>query len=299
MTAIVGQWLVWISTTNRSLLVDLAENLLRISNYSVLPLLHRLDISLNQSDDTANNGDAGSCRMDTRRGHIYRLLYEMSDERFFEGNKRIYESVSRELRLHAVPILAALLEEENDIDSRENIVRLLANVGGRLAVSAISIALTGEDRERRSRQELLSTYYLAPSKRQSEQAELMLEDAVAESKRTMRVLQGVNLLVFLAGIAVIGVGLAAALLGDETASRVIGILAASGSLGGLLFQKMVQIETVFTSFVWELNLCSTYIQSLYIASGELSDHAVAKTVERIERAAEQAVRLMIYADEDG
>jgi len=205
------------------------------------------------------------------------------------------------------------LEEENDIDSRENIVRLLANVGGRLAVSAIGIALTGEDRERRSRQDLLSTYYLAPSKRQSEQAELMLEDAVAESKRTMRVLQGVNLLVFLSGIAVIGVGLAAALLGDETASRVIGILAASGSLGGLLFQlthnpleriqksvsKMVQIETVFTSFVWELNLCSTYIQSLYIASGELSDHAVAKTVERIERAAEQAVRLMIYADEDG
>jgi len=93
MTAVVGQWLVWISATNRSLLVDLAENLLRISNYSVLPLLHRLDISLNQSDDTTNNGDARSCRDYTRRGHIYRLLYEMSDERFFEGNTRIYESV--------------------------------------------------------------------------------------------------------------------------------------------------------------------------------------------------------------
>jgi len=91
------------------------------------------------------------------------------------------------------------------------------------------------------------------------------------------------------------------------------MVAASGSLGGLLFQlthnpldriqksvtKMVQIETVFTSFVWELNLCSTYIQSLYVASGILSDDAVAKTAERIEQAAEQAVKMILYPDGDG
>jgi hypothetical protein len=160
---------------------------------------------------------------------------------------------------------------------------------------------------------LLSTYYLAPSKKQSEQAALMLKDAISESKRTMRVLQDVNILVFVVGIAVIGVSLAAALLGEEAASRVIGMVAASGSLGGLLFQlthnpldriqksvsKMVQIETVFTGFVWELNLCSTYIQSLYVATGILSDDAVAKTVGRIEHAAEHAVKMILFPDEDG
>jgi hypothetical protein len=47
---------------------------------------------------------------------------------------------------------------------------------------------------------------------------------------------------------------------------------------------LVQLETAFTNFIWELNLNSTYIQSLYVANGRLTDTSIAKTIERMEHA---------------
>ncbi|MGB3712858.1 MAG: hypothetical protein WA996_00345, partial [Candidatus Promineifilaceae bacterium] len=193
-----------------------------------------------------------------------------------------------------------------DVVVRESIARLLTRVGGREAVAAITRAIGSEERTRKFRQDLLATYYLDPSKKRGEQAAQILEGAVSEARRTMRVLQGLNILVFAAGLLVIGVGIAAVLIGEELISRVLGMTAALGSLGGLIIQlihnpldriqgsvaRLVQIETAFTSFIWELNLNSTYIQSLYVAEGKLSDESIAKTVGRIEQAMELTMKLV-------
>lgn len=106
------------------------------------------------------------------------------------------------------------------------------------------------------------------------------------------------MIIFAVGLVIIGIGLAAALTGDDVSSRVVGLLAALGTLGGLIVQliynpldriqtsvaRMVQLETAFTNFIWELNLNSTYIQSLYVANGRLNDTSIAKTIERMEHA---------------
>ncbi len=248
------------------------------------------------------------------RRRIVRMLSEMSDERFFEGEGRLHSSILAELRNHAIPILAGRLPEEDDVVVRESIARLLSRVGGREAVAAITRAIGSEERTRKFRQDLLATYYLDPSKKRGEQAAQILEGAVSEAERTMRMLQGLNILLFAAGLLMIGVGITAALIGDEMISRVLGMTAALGSLGGLIVQlirnpleriqssvaRLVQIETAFTSFIWELNLNSTYIQSLYVADGKLREETIAKTVGRIEQAMELTMRLVsIYGSDQG
>ncbi len=306
MAAIIREWLLWLSTPKGIMLVDLTEELLRRSKYAVLPLTNCLVRPPDLREEGSENPDEMASRELVVRRRIVRMLSEMSDERFFVGEGRLHSSILAELRNHAIPVLAGRLPEEDDVEVRESSARLLARVGGREAVAAITRAMGGEERTRKFRQELLATYYLDPSKKRGEQAAQILEGAVSESKRTMRVLQGLNILVFAAGLLVIGAGITAALVGDEMASRVLGMLAAVGTLGGLIVQlihnpldriqgsvaRLVQIETAFTSFVWELNLNSTYIQSLYVADGKLSDESIAKTVGRIEQAMELTMKLV-------
>jgi hypothetical protein len=73
-------------------------------------------------------------------------------------------------------------------------------------------------------------------------------------------------------------------------------MTALGAFGGLIVQlihdpleriqrsiaNLVQIETAFTSFIWELNLNNTYIQSQYVANGKLSDESIESTIRRID-----------------
>jgi IPT/TIG domain len=63
--------------------------------------------------------------------------------------------------------------------------------------------------------------------------------------------------------------------------------------------RLVQVETAFTSFIWELNLNGTYIQSQYVAEGILSDHDIASTVTRIEGAMHLAMDLVARYTEEG
>jgi hypothetical protein len=306
MAAIIREWLHWLSTGRGMLLIDLAENLLRRSKYAVLPLTNRLlQASVLREAGSENLVESSSRELVVRRRTV-RMLSEMSDERFFEGEGWLHSSIITELRNHAIPILAGRLPEEDDVVVRESIACLLSRVGGSEAVAAITRAIGSEERTRMFRQDLLATYYLDPSKKRGEQAAQILEGAVSEAERTMRVLQGLNILLFAAGLLVIGVGITAALIGDELISRVLGMTAALGSLGGLIVQlihhpleriqssvaRLVQLETAFTSFIWELNLNSTYIQSLYVADGKLSDDSIAKTVGRLEQAMELTMKLV-------
>jgi hypothetical protein len=63
--------------------------------------------------------------------------------------------------------------------------------------------------------------------------------------------------------------------------------------------NLVQIETAFTSFIWELNLNGTYIQSQYVAEGVLQDKDIAKTVSRIEGAMGLAMNLVSVYTHNG
>jgi hypothetical protein len=157
--------------------------------------------------------------------------------------------------------------------------------------------ISGDERTRLFRQELLATYYLDPSKARGEQASQILQEAVGEAKRTLRLYQGLNVAVFAVGLVMLVAGLSASFFGRESTAQILGTITALGALGALIVQliqdpldrihrsiaTLVQIETAFTSFIWELNLNNTYIQSQYVAYGKLSDDAVQKTVRRIEK----------------
>jgi len=313
MAAVIQFWLQWIREPGGSMLVDLAADLIRKSRYAVLPLLNRLVQRPALLTDAESSICDASSQDQSEQRRIVGLLAEMSDERFFNGDTSLHGIILAELHSHAIPVLARRLPNESDIETREGIARVLAWVGGREAVAAVTRAIGSEERTRRFRQELLENYYLDPSKKRGEQASEILQGAVAESKRTLRVLQGLNVMVFVVGLVIIGIGLAAALTGEDTSSRVVGLLAALGTLGGLIVQliynpldriqtsvaRLVQLETAFTSFIWELNLNSTYIQSLYVANGRLSDASIAKTVERMEHAMMLTVKAVQITEDAG
>jgi hypothetical protein len=63
--------------------------------------------------------------------------------------------------------------------------------------------------------------------------------------------------------------------------------------------NLVQVETAFTSFIWELNLNGTYIQSKYVAKGESHDEDIKQTVDRIEGAMNLAMILVAVYTEEG
>ncbi len=107
-----------------------------------------------------------------------------------------------------------------------------------------------------------------------------------------------NIAVFIVGILLLLTGTITALFNQEQSTRLIGVLAGLGGLSGILVQminspldriqnamaNLVQIETAFTSFIWELNLNGTFIQSQYVHEGILTDDEIGKTVKRIEDA---------------
>jgi len=245
---------------------------------------------------------------------VARQLSDMSDPRFFDEHADTHSAVAAELRRHALPILAHRVPEEGDLEIRESLTRLLANLGGREAVDALVRAVLGDERTGAARQELRAKYYLEPSRSRGEEAARLLTEVAAEAKQTLRILQVLNISLFVVGLAVLAFGLGIGLTSSDGATRVAGALAAIGGLGGVIFQlvrdpldriqnsmaNLVQLETAFTSFIWELNLNGTYIQSKYVAEGVLNDDAIAQTVTRIEGAMTAAMSLVaLYTEEGG
>jgi len=229
---------------------------------------------------------------------VLKQIADMSEKRFFDNNDTLYEEMLKELRKHAVPVMAARLPKEANVNQREYMARLLGNVGGQEANDALVLAVVGEERTRAARQELLAKYYLDPSKQRSEEAAQILSQAVDDARQTLKVLRWLNITVFAVGILLLLLGTITALISQELSTRVVGVLAGLGGLTGILVEmiksplegiqnsmaNLVQIETAFTSFIWELNLNGTFIQSQYVAEGTLQDYEITQTVKRIEDA---------------
>lgn len=273
---------------------------------------------LNETIDWVVNEEANRRELNARR-EISRRLAEMSDEALAESDHAVtnidhpLNKVKRELKKFAVPEISKKLNTEKDTEVRENYARILGNIGGREAVDAIARAVAGEERNRAARQDLLSKYYLEPSKARSEEAAKILSDAVEEAKRTLRLLQITNTITFAVGILLLVGGVTIAVLYPDKWTKLAGALASLGGLTGVIIHllrtpldriqtamaNLVQIETAFTSFIWELNLNGTYIQSQYVAEGILQDSDIAKTVDRIEGAMSLAMSLVSVYTHNG
>jgi hypothetical protein len=121
-----------------------------------------------------------------------------------------------------------------------------------------------------------------------------------------------NVLVLVVGLLILIGGLLFASQSTENAQRIAGILVGLGGFAGILIKmvtdplnriqnamaNLVQLETAFTSFIWELNLNGTYIQSQYVAEGILTEDDVAETVARIEDAMSLTLdQVAVYTDE--
>lgn len=250
-----------------------------------------------------------------RLRQIARQLADMSDPRFFDMEQQsgTYTGILQELQRHAVAMLARRLSEQEDREIREHIVRMLAYTGGREAIDALARRVVGREGERSNRQDIMAEYYLEPSKRSSEQAAEILKGAVAESQTTLLVLRTLNIAVFIVGLVVLSLGLYLSMSSQGAATRIAGGLAAIGGLAGVIarlvkdpldriqnaMSNLVQLETAFTSFIWELNLNGTFIQSLYVNQGELKDEEIAQTVGRIENAMQLTMNLVsTYTEEN-
>ena len=242
---------------------------------------------------------------------ITHLLGEMSDRWFFEDKMETYTRIKSQLERLAIEPLSKRLPKEENIDIRENLVKILGNIGGRVAVDALVRTVTGEERERAARQELLSEYYLKPSKARSEEASILLNDAVDNAKKTMRLLQQLNVATFVMGVVLLMGGVIISVVSQELGGHVTGVLTGLGGLAAILTQfikdpleriqramaDLVQVQTAFTSFVWELNLNGTYIQSQYVAEGLLTDFDLRQTIGRIDHAMGRTMHLIqVYAD---
>ncbi|NMF60865.1 IPT/TIG domain-containing protein [Pseudanabaena yagii] len=237
---------------------------------------------------------------------IARQLADMSDDRFFDSSSEEHDNIKEELRKHAVPALARRLPKESDIEIRESMARVLGNVGGTFAVDALAQAVVGEERTRTARQDLLAKYYLEPSKARSEEAAIILKSAVQEAKKTLWMQQLLNLASFVTGIILLTGGAFISITNEDLSKRIGGGVAGIGGLSGLMFQlvkdplnriqnamsNLIQAETAFTSFIWELNLNGTYIQSQYVARGILSNEEIAQTVDRIENSMNLTMNLV-------
>jgi hypothetical protein len=248
-------------------------------------------------------------------------LAEMSSPRFFENEEYrdgklnpAYMRMKAELRTHAVPYLAHRLPGEEDLTLREHMARTLANVGELEAVDALALAIVAEDRAKAIRQKVLAEYYLEPSKRRSDQAAKILDNAVNEATDTMRIIQKLSIATFALGVVIVGAGLYLAVTGKSgSAQQLFGLFASIGGVAGIItllikgplndiqnsIANLVQLETAFTNFIWELNLNSTYIQSEYVQEGVIGNDVVAATVERMENAMSNTINVIAQYTEEG
>ena len=330
ITLLVSKWVAWIQDEQEQRLVEITSEKLRFNDHAVLPLVEffvkhwdepaapfgRLRSALQRTTSRSEPVETellAEKRLRVRR-RIARQLAEMSDPRFFDQSYPwVQVGVQKELREHAVPAIVQRLSEEKDVAMLEDMARVLLYSQEREGIDALAKEVVGEERTRKARQELLAEYYLEPSKARSDQAADILGKAIHESKRTLRILQTLNILVVLVGLSVLFYGLYFSITSDAAADRILGGLAAIGGLTGVIYQlvrdplnriqnansNLVQMETAFTSFIWELNLNGTFIQSSYVNRGELNKEEIDSTLGRIRQAMKQTMSLVSIFTEQG
>jgi hypothetical protein len=266
--------------------------------------------------------DAERQRQEVDR-RIVKQLADMSDPAYFDEmvpefgqiqNARVnHAEILGELERHIVPVFIRYLsgdhhkqdtaeawDPELEKEIRQEMVRMLGYVGSREAVDALARQVVGQERQRKARQELLDEYYLKPSQKRGEQATEILEGTITESTRTLWILRLLNTAVFMVGLGALVTGLYISINGEVDIQRFIGNFLTLGGLAGMLrtlvrdpldriqnaMANLVQIETAFTGFIWELNLNGTFIQSRYVKNGVLKDEEISNTAHRIETAME-------------
>jgi hypothetical protein len=145
---------------------------------------------------------------------------------------------------------------------------------------------------------MLNEYYLEPARQHSHESAQILASVVQDARSTMRLVRILNVIVFGVGVALLLTGVAVAILTTDPWTRMAGALTGVGGLSGVIvelirnpldgiqrsLEKMVRTETVFTNFIWELNMNGAYIQSRYVANGVLSDVDIEQTEKRMKDA---------------
>lgn len=347
---LVGEWVSWISQEIEPRLVALTADAIRYNHFAVLALIEHFGAATPSNSYRARDNVAKDITDDDEHPEnspadkraqrlvvdlrIARQLADMSDPTFFEDDeirvdrrrrKEEYKLILQELRKHAVPVVLRRLsagdenksdpQEIRDVEDniREHLVRMLGYTGGREAVDALARQVVGKERQRKERQDLLDEYYLRPSLKRGEEAAEILSDTIKESKGTLLILQSLNTLVFLVGLALLAISLSVSIRSQDDASRIIGVLSAMGGFTGMIallvsapleriqnaMARLVHVETAFTGFIWELNLAGTFIQSRYVKNGILAQHEIEFTVKRIEDAMELSMRqVSLHTEED-
>jgi len=320
---LVDQWVRWIEAEKEPRLVEFAAEEIRYNAFAVLPLIEKFgfDAQNHPDQDGADHPTSSALRHEDPQNslrsdrRIAKQLADMSDKTFIDDvdprRALEYKYILIELKKHAVPVMLRRLQDDLvDVDEsieneiRKHIVRMLAYTGGREAVDTLAGQLVAKEKTRKARQELLDEYYLEPSLSRSKEAAGILNDAVSSSKRTLRILQFLNIFVFLVGLIILTMGLYVSMNSKTDANRVVGVLASLGGFTGMIallirdpldriqnaMADLVHVETAFTGFIWELNLNGTFIQSAYVKNGKLKDEEIAETAQRIENAMEVSMR---------
>jgi hypothetical protein len=236
-----------------------------------------------------------------RQLELYRrissILVHMSDSRFYPDESK-YLEVRRELEKHALPVLVFKLPVRQDPETRWRMALTMGYLGGRTAIDPLVQELIGVEATRASRQKMLNEYYLEPARQHSRESSQILASVVQDARSTMRLVRILNVIVFGVGIGLLLTGVAVAIFTSDPWTRLAGALTGLGGLSGVIvelirnpldsiqksLEKLVRTETVFTNFIWELNLNGAYIQSRYVANGILSDVDIEQTVGRMKNA---------------
>ena len=236
------------------------------------------------------------------------------DDKLVEVNKKIdgVKEIKKKLRLSVSQVISKELKREEDPEIVEHMVATIVKIGNLSSKDALTNTLLGSEKEKSERQNLLYDYYLQPAKRRSTQAANLLEDAVYNAKRTMLILQILNVMTFLIGATLLIGGIIVMIQNQEWGTRLTGILSSIGGLIAIVtifireplkriqiaIGDLVQIQTAFTGFIWGLNLNGTYIQSQYVAEGTLTEFDINQAVKRIDKAMDKTSYLIEHYTAD-
>jgi hypothetical protein len=321
MRVLVNHWVRWIAVRNSITLANMTEKKIRAQEVSVRPLVERLENTFDEriinSDPELWNTIIWEVAIDEKENRvevdknfststmgIYEQKYKEKinlkwRNRQLEVRKQISHllvemslTMSPEKWESYLPQLTRLLTNETNQDLRGGIAQIFGNIRSNNSIAAMINALSGQDQ----RSGILDKYYLQPSQHRSEAAAKTLSDVSDRAKDTLKVTQILNIVVFGIGVVVLAAGLVGGIFIDNIGARFASVIAGLGGLTGVIFylikdplnriqnamSNLAQIETAFNTYIWEMNLSDTFIQSQYLANGILTEDEIAQTARRIE-----------------